>query len=62
VGEQYRLGGGRGTVNETRIVDVLWPDAGLQEELLSNLPDVGGASLDDLTPDDFVQIPLLLPT
>ncbi len=62
VGEQWRLGGGRGTVNETRIVDVLWPETGLQEELLSNLPDVGGAALDDLTPDDFVFVPLLLPT
>jgi alpha-amylase/alpha-mannosidase (GH57 family) len=61
-GEQYRLGGGRGTVNETRIIDVLWPESGLQEDLLSNLPDVGGAALDDLSPDEFVEIPLLLPT
>ena len=61
-GEQWRLGGGRGTVNETRIVDLLWPEAGLQEELLSDLPDVGGVALDDLTPDDFVLVPLLPPT
>jgi carbohydrate-binding DOMON domain-containing protein len=59
--EQFRIGGGTGGVNETRIMDALFPDAGVQEDLLTDRPDVGGASLDDLGPDDFGFVPLVTP-
>jgi hypothetical protein len=57
--EQWRGGGAPDDANHTRIFDVLYPDAGVQEELLSDYESA--ASLDGLGPDDFPQVPLVVP-
>ena len=56
---QWRIGGGSPAVNQTRILDAAWPEAGVQEEMLSRYPAATG-SIDDLTADDFGRIPLLV--
>jgi carbohydrate-binding DOMON domain-containing protein len=56
---QWRIGGGADDVNHTRILDLVWPDAGVQEQMLSEYPTATGASVDDLGPDDFGTVPLL---
>ncbi len=56
VAQQYRLGGSDGSVNATRIIDLLWPDEGVQGEMLTPAVPVGSGSLDDLGPDDFAQV------
>ena len=55
---RWRLGGGSAAVNRTRILDVAWPERGVQEEMLSDHPPATG-SIDSLTADDFGRIPLL---
>ena len=45
-------------VNRTRILDVAWPEDGVQEEMLSGYPAATG-SIHGLTADDFGRIPLL---
>ena len=55
---QWRLGGGSSAVNHTRILDAAWPEAGVQEEMLSDYPPATGP-IDGLTSDDFGRIPLL---
>jgi alpha-amylase/alpha-mannosidase (GH57 family) len=57
--EQWRGGGAPDDANHTRIFDVLHPDAGVQEELLSDY--AAASSLEGLTADDYPQVPLLLP-
>ena len=57
--EQWRGGGAPDDANHTRIFDVLHPDAGVQEELLSDYESA--SSLDGLGPDDFPQVPLVVP-
>ncbi len=57
--EQWRIGGApEGTTNHTRLLDVIYPEAGVQEALLNNYPRSAG-SVGDLGPDDFGQIPVL---
>ena len=58
-GQQWRLGGGPNDANHTRIIDLIWPEPGQQESLLSDYPPAG--SLEGLTPDEFPQLTLLLP-
>jgi alpha-amylase/alpha-mannosidase (GH57 family) len=60
--EQWRIGGGTGTVADTRIMDVLWPGrlSPSQEELLQNRSPEG-AGLSDLSPDDYPQVPMISP-
>ena len=59
--EQYRLGGSDGSINATRIIDVLWPEEGFQEQMLTPRVPISSGDLDDLTPDDFGQLtPLTL--
>ena len=59
--QQYRLGGSDGSLTATRIVDLLWPDAGIQEQMLTPTAPVTSGDLDALTPDDFAQVtPLTL--
>ncbi|MBM3695933.1 MAG: glycoside hydrolase [Actinobacteria bacterium] len=56
--EQWRIGGAPGPgVTHTRIMDLLWPEAGKQEEWLSAYTPA--ASVEELTPDQFAQMPLL---
>ncbi len=56
--EQWRIGGGPADINHTRIMDVAFPDTGVQEELLSTYPAVTEGSIDDLGPDDFGTLPI----
>ena len=56
--ERWRLGGGSAAVNRTRILDVAWPEGGVQEAMLSDYPPATGP-IDGLTADDFGRIPLL---
>ncbi|MDH5423227.1 MAG: hypothetical protein OEY55_15610, partial [Acidimicrobiia bacterium] len=56
--QQWRLGGSTGDANGTRIVDVLWPNEGEAEALLSDYP--GASSLQGLSPDDFGIVPLVI--
>ena len=60
VSSQWRLGGGAGHTNQTRIIDLVWPDeeALSQKELLSSYVP-SPLSLDQLSADDFAQIPVL---
>jgi alpha-amylase/alpha-mannosidase (GH57 family) len=59
VAAQWRIGGGPDDVNHTRILDVVWPEEGLQEEMLSDYLPATGVTVDDLGPDDFPKVPLL---
>ncbi len=55
VAEQWRIGGGTGAVNETRILDLAWPDPGIQEISLSELPPA--VADEDTNPDAFAILP-----
>lgn len=57
---QWRLGGGTGDINQTRLIDILWPEGNTpnQTELLGTYPEVEG-DLDALQPDDFPQVPMV---
>ncbi len=57
VAEQWSGGGAPDDVNHSRIYDVLYPDTGVQEELLSGYESA--ASLDGLGPDDYPQVPMV---
>ncbi len=59
---QYAFGGAPDDVNHTRIIDLILPEGGErdQAELLSDYPS-SQESIDDLSPDDFAQIPMLQP-
>lgn len=57
--EQWKGGGAPDDANHSRIYDVLYPEGGLQEQLLG---DYGpAASLDGLGPDDYPLVPMVLP-
>ena len=58
--QQWRLGGAPADLNHTRIIDVAWVVEGEQEELLSGYPSIASGSLDDLEPDQFGIIPLIV--
>jgi carbohydrate-binding DOMON domain-containing protein len=59
--EQWRFGGAPQDANHTRIIDVYLPaDApSTQEELLSQYPPSQETNMDNLTPADFAQLPML---
>ncbi len=60
VAEQWRVGGGPEDTNHTRILDVIYPEAGVQEAMLADyLPSQ--ASVGTLGPDDFGQVPVITP-
>ena len=60
--QQWKIGGGDASINGTRILDVLWPDEGAQEGMLTPVAPIPSGSLDDLTLDDFAQVePLVAP-
>jgi alpha-amylase/alpha-mannosidase (GH57 family) len=57
--EQWRIGGAPGAgLTHTRIMDLLWPDEGVQEQVLSAYTPA--ATVEELTPDQFAQVPLLV--
>ena len=55
---QYRIGGGAGGVNDTRILDVAAPEGGAQEDGLT-VPPVSTGSADDLTIDQLGAVPVI---
>jgi len=57
---QWRLGGAPAAdASHTRIIDWVWPAAGIQEAALSTYKS--SANLSALTPDDFAQLQMLSP-
>jgi len=54
--QQYRIGGGDGALNATRVLDLLWPEEGVQEQMLTPAASITSGDLDALTPDDFGQV------
>ena len=59
-GGQWKIGGGSGAMNETRILDLIWPEgaAPTQEEMLSGFSP-SSTAVGELTADDFAQLPLI---
>jgi hypothetical protein len=57
--QQYRIGGGTGSINDPRIIDVIFAESGIQEVSLSDYTPVTTGSVDDLGPDDFGTLPLI---
>ena len=57
--EQWVGGGAPEDANHTRIYDLLAPDEGVQEEMLRGYES--SATLEGLGPDDFPQVPVVVP-
>ena len=56
--EQWRFGGApTGATNHTRVIDLIWPTAGEQENWLGNF-QISSAAQSDLTAADFANIPM----
>jgi len=53
---QWRIGGGDGSINGTRILDLIVAEPGLQEAMLSGYESISTGSVDDLSDDDFAQV------
>jgi alpha-amylase/alpha-mannosidase (GH57 family) len=58
VAQQWRIGGGDGSINATRILDILWPIDGDQEAMLTAPVTITSGGIDDLIPEDFAQLGL----
>ena len=58
VAQQWRIGGGDGSINGTRILDILWPVEGDQDMMLTAPVTITSGTIDDFTPDDFAQLGL----
>ena len=56
--QQWRIGGGDGSINGTRILDILWPLEGDQDTMLTAPTPIASGNIDDLTPEDFLQLGL----
>ncbi|MDH3518732.1 MAG: hypothetical protein OEM66_07390, partial [Acidimicrobiia bacterium] len=56
--QQWRVGGAPSGINHTRILDLAWPEAGVQEDLLSGFVPIPSGKIDDLGPDDFGIVPV----
>ena len=57
--EQWRIGGGPAAgVAHTRIMDVGWPEAGVQESLLAEFAEAD--SVAGLGPDEFGGVPVFV--
>ena len=54
--EQWRIGGSDGSINATRIMDLLWPVEGEQQAMLTPPAPIASGTIDDLPPDDFAQV------
>ncbi len=56
--EQWRIGGAPlGTTNHTRVIDLVWPEQGVQESRLSDFPP-SDARQEDLTAADYARVPM----
>lgn len=58
VGERWKIGGGIQATNTPRVLDVILPSDVNQAEVLSQFAP-SQANVDELTPDDFAQVPML---
>ena len=58
VAEQWRFGGGPADSNHTRVIDLVWPEAGVQESWL-NTYTTSLAGQPDLTVNDFAKVGML---
>jgi alpha-amylase/alpha-mannosidase (GH57 family) len=60
--EQWRLGGGTGSTNDTRIIDILLPEGSsvTQEELLTN-PNPTNTAVGELSVEDFPRVVMVQP-
>ncbi|HQF71202.1 MAG TPA: glucodextranase DOMON-like domain-containing protein, partial [Promineifilum sp.] len=59
--EQWRIGGApAGAANATRVLDMVWPDAGQQETWLSDFTPAAAAQ-GSLTAADFARVEMLTP-
>lgn len=58
---RFQLGGGTGAVNDPRFIDVLEPEAGRQEQLLTYPRAIGTGDPADVAIEDLAQLPLLGP-
>jgi carbohydrate-binding DOMON domain-containing protein len=58
-GEQWRFGGAPGDTNHTRVIDLVWPEAGMQESWLSTYTPSQAAQT-DLTKTDFARVGMLV--
>ncbi len=56
--EQYRGGGAPNVINHPNIFDAIYPEAGVQEELLSSYSNYSG-SIDDIPLESLASIPLV---
>ena len=57
--EQWVGGGAPADANHTRIYDLLFPEEGVQEQMLSDYESAD--SVEGLTADDYPLVPLVLP-
>nr|MDJ0953506.1 glucodextranase DOMON-like domain-containing protein [Acidimicrobiia bacterium] len=57
--EQWAGGGAPADANHTRIYDLLYPEEGVQEQLLSDYEPAD--AVDGLTADDYPQVPVVVP-
>ena len=57
--EQYRFGGAAGDTNHTRVIDLVWPESGMQETWLSSYASSQVAQT-ELTVTDFAQVEMLV--
>ena len=59
--EQWRIGGApAGSTNHTRVLDLVWPEAGQQEAWLSDFAP-STATQGSLTADNFARVEMLTP-
>ena len=61
--EQWRVGGGTGSNLDTRILDLLWPadQEGSQQGFLANPQPGAQVELEELSADEYPQIPMVNP-
>jgi carbohydrate-binding DOMON domain-containing protein len=56
--EQYRFGGAPdSTTNHTRVIDLVWPEEGLQESWLADFKPIQDAQADQI-PGDYARVPM----
>lgn len=53
--DQWRIGGGDGSINRTRILDAIVAEPDLQEAMLPDYDPVTTGSVDDLSENEFAQ-------
>ncbi len=54
--EQWPIGGGNGSINATRIMDLLVSEAGVQESMLTGYTSISSGTVDQLSDDKLGQV------